>query len=193
MASAAFIAAMPSTVIRSVRAIDARYRLGAGEGTDAVHDTQMYGYAAAVLGTDPVAAGGSGLTATGLAFTLGGGNELIVPAIEHLGQALVGREIEALMADFGQTFRALADDPRLGAGHVDHGGGQPRQLPGFDERVAAGADAVFMETHPRPDEALSDGPNMWPLDRLPELWSQLVKIRSLVLEWEAAHGTATPS
>src|SRR5438309_2538073 len=35
--------------------------------------------------------------------------------------------------------------------------------------VAAGCDGVFLETHPRPDEAKSDGPNMVPLDQLPEL------------------------
>jgi L-fuconate dehydratase len=84
---------MASSVVRSVRGIDARYVLRPGEGTDAIHNTEMYGYAAARLDTDPVAAGGSGLAGTGLAFTLGGGNELIVPAIEHLGRALVGREI----------------------------------------------------------------------------------------------------
>ncbi len=71
-------------------------------------------------------------------------------------------------------------------------GGQRHMIPTLVRAaVAAGADAVFMETHPRPDEALSDGPNMWPLDRLPELWSQLVKIRSLVLDWEATNGAAT--
>jgi 2-dehydro-3-deoxyphosphooctonate aldolase (KDO 8-P synthase) len=35
--------------------------------------------------------------------------------------------------------------------------------------VAAGCDGVFIETHPRPDEARSDGPNMVPLDELPAL------------------------
>ncbi|MFN8623685.1 MAG: enolase C-terminal domain-like protein [Chloroflexota bacterium] len=103
---------MPSTIIRSVRAIDARYVLKPGEGTDAIHNTEMYGYAAALLETDPVAAGGSGLSGTGLAFTMGGGNELITPAIEHLGQQLVGHEIEELMAGFGGVFKMLADDPQ---------------------------------------------------------------------------------
>jgi 2-dehydro-3-deoxyphosphooctonate aldolase (KDO 8-P synthase) len=35
--------------------------------------------------------------------------------------------------------------------------------------VAAGCDGIFVETHPRPDEALSDGPNMIALDDLPDL------------------------
>ncbi len=48
--------------------------------------------------------------------------------------------------------------------------------------VAAGADAVFLETHPSPDKALSDGPNMVPLDELPNLVRLLVRLRSLLLE-----------
>jgi len=43
--------------------------------------------------------------------------------------------------------------------------------------VAAGCDGVFVETHPRPDEALSDGPNMIPLDELPELIGVCSRIR----------------
>jgi len=39
--------------------------------------------------------------------------------------------------------------------------------------VAAGVAGLFMEVHPDPDSALSDGPNAWPLDALPELLSVL--------------------
>jgi 2-dehydro-3-deoxyphosphooctonate aldolase (KDO 8-P synthase) len=35
--------------------------------------------------------------------------------------------------------------------------------------VAAGVAGIFMETHPQPDKALSDGPNSWPLDKMREL------------------------
>ncbi|HEX6984797.1 MAG TPA: 3-deoxy-8-phosphooctulonate synthase, partial [Planctomycetaceae bacterium] len=48
--------------------------------------------------------------------------------------------------------------------------------------VAAGADAVFMETHPDPDRALSDGPNQVPLDRIERLCADLARLRSLVVE-----------
>jgi 2-dehydro-3-deoxyphosphooctonate aldolase (KDO 8-P synthase) len=48
--------------------------------------------------------------------------------------------------------------------------------------VACGCDAVFLETHPDPDRALSDGPNMVPLDELPQLVKQLVLLRTLVNE-----------
>ena len=44
--------------------------------------------------------------------------------------------------------------------------------------VVAGADGVFIETHPDPDKALSDGPNMIPLRDMPALMSGLVKLRA---------------
>lgn len=43
--------------------------------------------------------------------------------------------------------------------------------------VAAGADGVFLETHPNPDNALSDGANMIPLTWLPDLLEQCIAIR----------------
>jgi 2-dehydro-3-deoxyphosphooctonate aldolase (KDO 8-P synthase) len=46
--------------------------------------------------------------------------------------------------------------------------------------VAAGIAGLFMETHPNPDAALSDGPNAWPLDRVPALLEQLKAIDALV-------------
>jgi len=42
--------------------------------------------------------------------------------------------------------------------------------------AAAGCDGFFMEVHPDPDSALSDGPNMVPLDKLKELLQQLLQI-----------------
>lgn len=47
--------------------------------------------------------------------------------------------------------------------------------------VACGADAVFLETHPDPDKALSDGPNQVRLADAPKLLRQLVELRNLVL------------
>mgnify|MGYP006281831231 CR=1 FL=1 len=46
--------------------------------------------------------------------------------------------------------------------------------------VAVGADGLFIETHPRPAEALSDGANMLPLDKLEGLLTQLVRIRKVI-------------
>jgi 2-dehydro-3-deoxyphosphooctonate aldolase (KDO 8-P synthase) len=44
--------------------------------------------------------------------------------------------------------------------------------------VAVGCDAVFMETHPNPDQALSDGPNQVPLDELEPIIRQLLAIHA---------------
>ena len=46
--------------------------------------------------------------------------------------------------------------------------------------VAAGISGIFMETHPNPEQALSDGPNAWPLDRMEKLLKQIKQIDELV-------------
>jgi 2-dehydro-3-deoxyphosphooctonate aldolase (KDO 8-P synthase) len=45
--------------------------------------------------------------------------------------------------------------------------------------MAVGIDGIFMETHPDPDQALSDGPNMVPLSELPGLMRQLIAIAAM--------------
>ena len=47
--------------------------------------------------------------------------------------------------------------------------------------VAAGVDGIFLETHPQPSKALSDGANMLPLDRLEPLLQQLLKLREITI------------
>jgi 2-dehydro-3-deoxyphosphooctonate aldolase (KDO 8-P synthase) len=46
--------------------------------------------------------------------------------------------------------------------------------------IAVGISGLFMETHPKPEEALSDGPNSWPLHRMKELLETLVTIDQAV-------------
>jgi 2-dehydro-3-deoxyphosphooctonate aldolase (KDO 8-P synthase) len=46
--------------------------------------------------------------------------------------------------------------------------------------VAAGVAGIFMETHPNPDQALSDGPNSWPLDKIKPLLEQLMALDAVV-------------
>ncbi len=46
--------------------------------------------------------------------------------------------------------------------------------------VAAGVAGVFMETHPDPERALSDGPNAWPLNRMGELLETLIELDRVV-------------
>jgi 2-dehydro-3-deoxyphosphooctonate aldolase (KDO 8-P synthase) len=64
------------------------------------------------------------------------------------------------------------------AGKGDRSDGERRMIPYLAKAaVAAGCDGVFLETHPRPDEALSDGPNMLALDDLPRLVTTCLRLR----------------
>jgi 2-dehydro-3-deoxyphosphooctonate aldolase (KDO 8-P synthase) len=64
--------------------------------------------------------------------------------------------------------------PGAGAGVS---GGQREFVPVLARAaVAAGVAGVFMETHPRPEAALSDGPNAWPLDRMASLLTTLKEL-----------------
>ena len=55
-----------------------------------------------------------------------------------------------------------------------------RNLLAIVAAVAVGVAAIFMETHPDPDNAPSDGPNMVPLSEMENLLTQLVAIDKLV-------------
>jgi len=60
-------------------------------------------------------------------------------------------------------------------------GGQREMVPVLARAaVAAGVSGVFMETHPDPAKALSDGPNSWPLDRMADLLRVLLQIDAVV-------------
>jgi 2-dehydro-3-deoxyphosphooctonate aldolase (KDO 8-P synthase) len=64
---------------------------------------------------------------------------------------------------------------QLPGGQGSASGGQREFVPVLARAaVAAGVAGVFMETHPDPARALSDGPNAWPLDRMPALLETLV-------------------
>jgi len=70
---------------------------------------------------------------------------------------------------------------QLPGGQGTSSGGQREFVPVLARAaVAAGVAGLFMETHPDPDRALSDGPNAWPLGRMRELLSTLVEIDRLV-------------
>ena len=59
---------------------------------------------------------------------------------------------------------------QLPAGLGTSSGGERRYIPLLMRgAVAAGVSGLFIETHPDPDRALSDGPNAWPLDDLDAL------------------------
>jgi len=62
-------------------------------------------------------------------------------------------------------------------GQGTHSGGKREYIPVLARAaIAAGVSGLFMETHPDPDNALSDGPNSWPLDRMRRLLEHLQSI-----------------
>jgi 2-dehydro-3-deoxyphosphooctonate aldolase (KDO 8-P synthase) len=70
---------------------------------------------------------------------------------------------------------------QLPGGQGDRSGGQREFVPVLARAaVAAGVAGVFMETHPDPERALSDGPNAWPLDQMAELLETLVALDAVV-------------
>ena len=59
---------------------------------------------------------------------------------------------------------------QLPGGQGSSSGGQREFVPVLARAaMAAGVSGLFMETHPQPEQAKSDGPNMWPLARMKEL------------------------
>ncbi len=70
---------------------------------------------------------------------------------------------------------------QLPGGQGDKSGGQREFVPALARAaVATGIDGLFMETHPRPDQALSDGPNAWPLKRMKDLLKMVIGIDKIV-------------
>lgn len=70
---------------------------------------------------------------------------------------------------------------QLPGGQGASSGGQREFVPVLARAaVAVGVDGIFMETHPNPEKALSDGPNAWPLAKMRELLLQLQAIDSVI-------------
>ncbi|MEI6320795.1 MAG: 3-deoxy-8-phosphooctulonate synthase [Pseudomonadota bacterium] len=70
---------------------------------------------------------------------------------------------------------------QLPGGQGTSSGGQREFVPVLARAaVGAGISGIFMETHPRPEQALSDGPNAWPLGLMPELLETLVALDAQV-------------
>ena len=61
-------------------------------------------------------------------------------------------------------------------------GGKPQLIETIAKAgIAAGANGIFLETHPYPSKAKSDGANMLPLDQLEDLLNKLIRIRKAIL------------
>lgn len=89
------------------------------------------------------------------------------------------------LAEMRQTGAPVVFDAthsvQLPGGQGSASGGQREHVPVLARAaVAAGISGLFMETHPRPNEALSDGPNSWPLDRLAQLLDTLIELDTVV-------------
>jgi 2-dehydro-3-deoxyphosphooctonate aldolase (KDO 8-P synthase) len=82
---------------------------------------------------------------------------------------------------------------QLPGGQGTSSGGQREFVPVLARAaVAVGISGLFMETHPDPANALSDGPNAWPLPRLAELLATLCELDALVKRTGfAEHSVAT--
>ena len=74
-------------------------------------------------------------------------------------------------------FDATHSVQQPGKGAAGASGGAREYIPPLAQAaIAAGADGLFMETHPDPDHAPSDGPNMIPLDKLDALVERLIQL-----------------
>ena len=70
---------------------------------------------------------------------------------------------------------------QLPGGQGDRSGGQREFVPVLARAaVAVGVSGLFMETHPDPAKALSDGPNAWPLGQMAALLEQLMELDALI-------------
>ncbi|MET0327257.1 MAG: 3-deoxy-8-phosphooctulonate synthase, partial [Luteimonas sp.] len=66
---------------------------------------------------------------------------------------------------------------QLPGGQGTSSGGQREFVPVLARAaIAVGVSGVFMETHPKPEEALSDGPNAWPLGRMRALLETMLEL-----------------
>ena len=83
-----------------------------------------------------------------------------------------------LMQDLGcPVIFDATHSVQMPGGAGDKSGGDRRMVAYLARAaVACGCDGVFLETHPRPEEALSDGPNAWPLARMEPLLATLVEL-----------------
>lgn len=94
-------------MIKEIRVNDLRYTLDGDAGSDAIHRDPQYSYAATSLVDD------SGITGVGFAFTLGEGNDLVTAAAKYYADKLIGKDIEEMMAGFGELFRQLSNDQQF--------------------------------------------------------------------------------
>ena len=94
-------------MITQIETKDRRFDLATGAGSDAIHKNPQYSYAVTCLSN------GNGLTGTGLAFTVGEGNQLVCEAAQFYADKLKGKDIEELMNGFGNVFKELSNEQQF--------------------------------------------------------------------------------
>ena len=78
---------------------------------------------------------------------------------------------------------------QLPGGQGTSSGGQREFVPVLARAaIGVGIAGLFMETHPNPEKALSDGPNSWPLQHMAELLETLLELDAVVKRRGFAHG-----
>ena len=98
-----------SPVITGLRAIDIRFPTSRQlDGSDAMNKDPDYSAAYVIIDTDNPDLSGHGLT-----FTIGRGNDICVAAIKAMSHLLVGKTLESLTANMGQTWHDLTGDSQL--------------------------------------------------------------------------------
>ncbi len=91
------------------------------------------------------------------------------------------RGLAAMRATQAPVVFDATHSVQLPGGQGDRSGGQREHVPVLARAaVAAGISGLFMETHPSPDQALSDGPNSWPLNQLASLLDTLMELDAVV-------------
>tara|TARA_R110002095_G_scaffold147856_4_gene127873 strand:+ start:1728 stop:2972 length:1245 start_codon:yes stop_codon:yes gene_type:complete len=98
---------MSNDMVKSIRALDLRYKLGEGDGSDAIHKDPVYSYAVTLLELGDTEYG------TGLSYSLGRGNEVVAKAIEAFAPLIVGQNLNDIMHDFAKFWRSLADESQM--------------------------------------------------------------------------------
>ena len=90
------------------------------------------------------------------------------------------------MREFGYPvmFDATHSAQRPGGLGGSSGGDYKLAFPLARAAVAVGVDAIFAETHPNPKEALSDGPNMIPLDQMGKFLDEVLAVHNAVKSFE---------
>jgi L-fuconate dehydratase len=94
-------------MIKRISIKDKRFKLDGNAGSDAIHRDPIYSYAVTELIDD------CGITGTGIAFTLGEGNDLVCKAAKYYAEKLIGKDIEETMANFGELFNQLSNEQQF--------------------------------------------------------------------------------